>query len=266
MTIIACLCRLRAALLIGLVVGATLFALSAVRSHAQSAGPVIKPILHLGSEGDFAPYNYLDENGDLVGFDIDLGNEICARANFACIWVRNDWETIIDGLLAHRYDAILAGMSNTAERRQYVAFSTGYDNGNAAGVYVGRDTFFDPASATIAVQSNTVHEAHLRAKGYTVQSHPTAAAAIEAVLTGTADLLFGSPSYIDEKLYSVRQHSGQSLVVVWEETIDAGPASIAFRKEDTGLRGIFDEILEQMRVDNSLQQLRLKWFGAKIET
>lgn len=260
------LCRARAILLIALVLGATLFALFTVRAQAQTPAQSLAQTqaqtpIRLGTEAAFYPYTYVDKSGTLAGFDIDLGNALCTRARLSCTWVVNDWESLIDNLLTGRYDAILAGVSNTKTRRKRVAFSSGYEPGTASGIYMGRDSFIRRDTATIAVQSGTVHADHLRALGYTLQLHDTAGAALAAVVTGRADLVFGSPTFLEDPLAAPRH----ALVVLWREDVAAGPASIAFRKEDSALKAKFNAALEEMRADSSLQQLRLKWFGAKIE-
>ncbi len=224
--------------------------------------PARAQTVRLGTEGAFAPFTFFDENGVLSGFDIDLGNEICLRASLSCEWVINDWDTIIDGLLAGKYDAILAGMADTVERRKRVAFSIGYQPGNTAGIYVGTQALIDPATAIIAVQAETVHETHLIAKGYTVRSYPTAGAALDAVLEGEADLVFGSVPFLEKQVFTANRR----LVIIGGEPVGSGPTAIAFRKEDIELRALFDDALRDMEADGSLNRLDDKWFAKKTDT
>ena len=82
--------------------------------------------LILGTEGAYPPFNYTDANGKVQGFEIDLGNEMCRRLKVECEWVTQDWDGIIPGLLARKYDAIIASLYITDERREKIAFSEKY--------------------------------------------------------------------------------------------------------------------------------------------
>ena len=80
----------------------------------------------LATEGAYPPYNFVDDNGNVGGFDIDLGNELCKRAGLECTWVVNEWDTLIPNLIAGNFDAILADMTITAERKKTIDFTRNY--------------------------------------------------------------------------------------------------------------------------------------------
>ena len=76
--------------------------------------------VRIGTEGAYAPWNYLDDAGELAGFEIDLGNARCASApGITCEFVQNEWDSIIPNLQAGNYDVIMAGMSITEERMEH---------------------------------------------------------------------------------------------------------------------------------------------------
>ena len=82
--------------------------------------------VRIGTEGAYPPFGYINESGELEGFEIELGAELCQRANLECTWVINDWESIIPNLQASQYDAIMAGMSITEERDRLIDFTEAY--------------------------------------------------------------------------------------------------------------------------------------------
>ena len=72
--------------------------------------------VRMGTEGAYPPYNFINDKGELDGFEIEYGNMLCEMAKLECTWVKNDWDSIIPNLVSSNYDVIIAGMSITAER------------------------------------------------------------------------------------------------------------------------------------------------------
>jgi polar amino acid transport system substrate-binding protein len=92
--------------------------LAALTSAAATPSPLTAeevPILkvRLGTEGALPPWNFLDAAGNVTGFDIDVGNELCARAGLDCEWIVNNSDTMIPDLKARKFDAIVSAMDRT---------------------------------------------------------------------------------------------------------------------------------------------------------
>jgi len=82
--------------------------------------------LRVATVGDYPPFNFVNDAGELAGFDVDVARALCARMGVTCELVRHPWAELIPGLRAGRFDAVAASMSITAERRQLVSFTNRY--------------------------------------------------------------------------------------------------------------------------------------------
>ena len=84
--------------------------------------------IRIGVEGAYPPFSKTEADGSVTGFDIDIANALCAQMNAKCTMVKQDWDGIIPALLARKYDAIIATMDITAERKKKVAFTNKYQH------------------------------------------------------------------------------------------------------------------------------------------
>ena len=118
-------------------------------------------VLRIGTEGAYAPFNYTNADGTLGGFDVDIANAICADMQVTCEITAQDWDGIIPGLKAGKYDAIVAAMSVTPEREQQVSFTEPYFS-NTLVFLAKQDSSFDPSNSddinahSIAAQRSTI--------------------------------------------------------------------------------------------------------------
>ncbi len=114
--------------------------------------------LTIASEGARPPFNYLDADNQLAGFEIELGRELCRRLHRTCSFVTQDWDGLIPGLLAHQYDALMAALDITEERRAKIAFSIPYLR-MPASFAVGKDSALKEATpAALAGKTVGVEE------------------------------------------------------------------------------------------------------------
>ncbi|MBC8158624.1 MAG: transporter substrate-binding domain-containing protein, partial [Alphaproteobacteria bacterium] len=112
------------------------FAIIVAAAMLVSGAAVAADKIRMGTEGAYPPFNQIDPSGKLTGFDVDIGNALCEQMKADCTWVTQDWDGIIPGLLAKKYDTIIASMSITDERKEAVDFTERYYSNSLR--YVGK--------------------------------------------------------------------------------------------------------------------------------
>ena len=221
-------------------------------SHAQT--------VRMGTEGAYAPYNFINDSGEVDGFERELGDELCARAELTCEWVTNDWDSIIPNLVSGNYDTIIAGMSITDERDEVIDFTQNYIP-PAASAYVGLAADVDTQGGVIAAQVNTIQAAHVAESGATLLEFATPDETIAAVTNGEADAVFADKDY----LRPIVDESGMELVFAGEDVQLGGGVGMGLRESDAELKAKFDEAIQSMKDDGTLDTLIYKWFGDEAQ-
>ncbi|RJG13054.1 amino acid ABC transporter [Pseudomonas cavernicola] len=93
---------------------------------AFGTGAVAADKLKIGTEGAYPPFNLIDASGQVVGFDVEIAQALCAKMKVECDVVTSDWDGIIPALNAKKFDFLAASMSITDERKQAVDFTAPY--------------------------------------------------------------------------------------------------------------------------------------------
>ena len=117
--------------------------------------------VRLGTEGAYEPWNFINDAGEIDGFEREVGDELCTRAELTCEWVTNDWDSIIPNLVSGNYDVIIAGMSITDERDEVIDFTQNYTPPDPS-AFLATDAGLDVTSGVIAAQSSTIQAAFAR--------------------------------------------------------------------------------------------------------
>ena len=237
----------------------------ATMAHAENPTQIStnpRQPMTIGTEPGFAPYIFLDSTGQITGFDRDMGDELCLRAQFDCTWVATDFNALIPDLAAGQFDLVIAGLTDTPERRQSVDFSSVYLSGGTTNFFVGRPDAPLPSLARIAVQAGTLQESRLIALGYTPLPFASNQAALEAVLAGDADLAFGADAYMQHATLA----RFRDLKVLHSDVSDVTGASIALGQHNDALRDRLDAVIAAMRDDGTIDRLAAKWFPVEGDT
>ncbi|WP_050602669.1 transporter substrate-binding domain-containing protein [Ruegeria sp. 6PALISEP08] len=228
---------------------------------ALTAGIAMADTVRMGTEGAYPPYNFINDAGEIDGFEREVGDELCKRANLECEWVKNDWDSIIPNLVSGNYDTIIAGMSITDERDEVIDFTQNYFP-PAASAYVGAAEGVDVASGIVAAQTATIQAGHVAESGATLVEFATPEETIAAVRNGEADAVFADKDF----LVPIVDESGGELIFVGDDVPLGGGIGLGIRESDSELRGKFDEAITSMKADGTLNELIGKWFGEGVPT
>jgi lysine-arginine-ornithine-binding protein len=250
----------------GLMAAAAL-ALLATGVHAQE-----KRQVKIGTEGAYPPFNSIDANGELVGFDVDIAKALCEAANFECEFVVQDWDGIIPGLIAKKYDAIVASMSITEQRKEVVDFTDKYYNTPAKFVAAeGAGFDISPeglAGMAVGVQRATIHENFVRAKfpETEVRAYATQDEANADLVSGRLDLVMAdSVALLDGFLET---DAGEGFEFVGPDYNDpefhGEGVGVAIRKGEDDLRAEFNEAIDKIRADGTYQAINEKYFDFDV--
>lgn len=245
----------------------------------------------IATEGSYAPYNFKDAGGNLVGFDIDLGIDLCKRMNIECKFVEQAWDGIIPSLTAGRYDAIMAAMGIQPAREKVIGFSRPYlltpmtfvttaDSplpGALAPIEddIPLDKITPEQKAELdeftkvfegvkfGVQTGTSHERFMKEMMPSVQlsTYDTIDNVVMDLKAGRIDASLSSISFLkpltdkpdnkDLKLFGPKMTGG-----VFGKGVGVG-----IRKEDAELKAMFDNAIDAAVADGTVKKLSMQWFG-----
>ena len=221
-------------------------------------------VLRIGTEGAYAPFNYTNADGSLGGFDIEIANALCDDMQMTCEIIAQDWDGIIPGLKAGKYDAIVAAMSITPERAEQVSFTDPYFSNTL--VFLAKEgSAFDPSNSddinakSIAAQRSTISSQWLE------ETYPAANMQLYDTLSN-AFLDLGSgrvEAMISDKLPAVEwlsSASGSSYVVKGDEIDINDNFGIAVRLGDP-LQAKINTSLANIKANGTYDAINQKYFA-----
>jgi lysine-arginine-ornithine-binding protein len=234
----------------------------------MSAGSVFAETLKLGTEGAYAPFNSVDPNGKLVGFDIDIGNALCDAMKVKCEWVTSDWDGIIPALQAKKFDALIASMSITADRKKKIDFTNKYYTSPVKFARIKGSkieiTKKGMKGKTVGVQGGTVTENFINGhfKGILkVKTYGTQDEANLDFLAGRVDLLaadaFVLYKFLDSDAGKVAEAAGPNFD---DKKYLGEGIGIGVRKGDNDLRKKLNKAIAKIRADGTYKKINDKYF------
>jgi octopine/nopaline transport system substrate-binding protein len=247
----------------------------------------------IATEGAYAPYNMHAPDGKLIGFEIDLGDDLCKRMKIQCTWMAQDWDGMIPALNAGKFDAIMDGMSITEARLKVIDFSRNYtqspslflvrkDSALAKLPMTGVPVSLDDKDATdkaiaalkpmlkgktVGVQVATIQYNLLKAyfgDDITIRTYKTTQEHDLDLAAGRIDAELASASYL---ISTLAKPGGDQFVEVgpgFTGGLLGKGTGVGLRKSDPELKAMFDTALDAAIKDGTLKTLSIKWFKTDI--
>ena len=229
--------------------------------------------IRVGVEGAYPPFSWVEKDGTLKGFDIDIAMALCEEIGAECVLVPQDWDGIIPALLARKYDAIIASMSITEERKKKVAFSEKYYNTPAkfarkkgSGITISKAGL---KGKTVGVQRATTHDNFITGEfgdSVEIKRYGTQDEAYLDAIAGRVDLLLADSIAMDDGFLKTDKGKGWEFV---------GPgysdpkyfgvgAGIAVRKSDGELAKLFSLAIKVIRSNGVYHRINGKYFAFDV--
>ena len=252
-------------------------------------GNVYADKIRIGTEGAYPPWNSKDESGKLIGFEIELAYTLCRYIGQQCTVVEQDWDGMIPALIMRKFDAIMAGMSITAERQKAINFSQGYADEVASLAVMkgssleGLDTpaginLTKPnadakkalktltaalAGKTVCVQTATIHQNFLDSGDVgkvNVRTYKTQDEVNLDLASGRCDAALAAAVAFND----YAEKSGKPVVLTGP-TFSGGAfgngVGVSIRKDDTELLKKFNAAINKARKNGDISRIAIKWFG-----
>ncbi|MBF0675120.1 ABC transporter substrate-binding protein [Pseudomonas sp.] len=224
--------------------------------------------LTIGTEGAYPPFNLIDASGQVVGFDVEIGQALCAEMKVECNVVTSDWDGIIPALNSGKFDMLIASMSITEERQQAVDFTNPY--------YTNKLQFVAPKSANFKTDKDSLKGKVIGAQRATIAGSwldDNLGNSIEIKLYDTQEnaYLDLSSGRIDGILADtfvqwewLKSDAGKNFEFKGEPVFDNDKIGIAVRKGDDELRERLNKALAAIVANGTYKKINDKYFPFSI--
>ncbi|KPH05336.1 transporter substrate-binding domain-containing protein (plasmid) [Rhizobium acidisoli] len=260
---------------------------------ANNAGAMDRKTLTIASEGASPPWNAITPQGELAGFDIDVGRDLCRRMKFECTFVPQDWDGIIPALTVGKFDAIMSGMAITEKRKKSIAFSKPYAGGFNQ-LVIRKDLNLPPTDTSAELDLTTIDpekqakieelRAALNGRTLGVLRSSNSEAVLNELFGKVATIRsYDSQDNMHLDLVAERIDGGLADYFTWKAFLDSmdggiatlygpqlsgglwGPGvGVGLRQDDGELVAAFDSAIEAATSDGTLKQLSEQWFKIDV--
>lgn len=231
------------------------------------------PSVRIAVEGAFPPFNYIDQNNELQGFEVDLGRALCEAMRARCTFVQHQWDGIVNGLINREYDAIMSSLAITEARRKRIGFSRRYylmpaafmaaKSTEVAGIAPGA-----LAGKRVGTTDRSEHAAFLEGlyKDTEVRLYGRLEEAILDLKADRIDLVLGDKLPLTQFLAGP---DGECCRIVGDAPKSQAylrrAVGVGLRKEDEDLKTLFDRAIEEVKRNGTYDRIRARYFPVDIK-
>lgn len=221
----------------------------------------------IGIEGAYAPFNSKNQQGEIVGFDADVAMSLCKKMRSECELITLEWDSIIPGLNARKYDFIVSSLSITEERKNAVDFTDPYYS-NQQQFVARKDVDFRTdiktlKSKKIGTQRSTQAAIWLEDNvGGNIYLYDTQENAYLDLFSGRVDALLADKYAIFSWLEN--EPEGSYYEFKGEPINRQDKVGIALRKGENHLRNKLNKALEEIKLDGTYERISNKYFPFSI--
>ncbi|ALL64847.1 Lysine-arginine-ornithine-binding periplasmic protein precursor [Paraburkholderia caribensis MBA4] len=246
--------------------------LMAATATAASAAEIKE--IRFGVEASYAPFESKSPAGELQGFDIDIGNAVCARLKAKCVWVENAFDGLIPALQARKFNAINSDMSITDQRRAVIDFTDPiYVIPNQ--MIAKKGSGLQPTAASlkgkhVGVLQGTIQETYAKAKwapaGVDVIPYQTQDQVYADLVAGRLDASFQDAEAASKGFLKKPQGAGFEFAgpAVSDEKLLGSGVGFGLRKGDAQLKDAVNQALKELKADGTIDKLAAKYFDVKV--
>ncbi|MCY6484401.1 transporter substrate-binding domain-containing protein [Clostridium aestuarii] len=220
----------------------------------------------VGLDDSFPPMGFRSEEDEIIGFDIDMANEMAKRMGVEIEYMPTEWSGVIPSLKSKKFTIIISAMSVSEERKKEIAFSNPYILEKQVIVVKKDNTSINSPEnlkdKVVGVQLGSTSDEAIKPLKNTIKKvvqYDKNTEALQDLAIGRLDAVA-----VDELVarYYIKEHNDKYRVV--EKEISKEPIAIGIRKEDTKLKEKFDETLKAMQEDGTMSKISKQWFGEDI--
>lgn len=222
-----------------------------------------KGVIRIAMSGAYPPFNFVNDQNEVVGFDPAIGTEIAKRMGLEAEIVTTAWDGIIGGLLSNKYDAIVGSMTITEERDEVVDFVGPYYSDKRA-IFTqpgsGITSLEDLEGKKVGLTLGETHEDWARERGYNVSTYKGLPELLLELENGRVDAI------VNDSIAAILAmgEKGQEYEMFADPTTEPFGAGIAIREGSPELAAAMQEALDSMMEDGTYLELAEKWVGADI--
>jgi polar amino acid transport system substrate-binding protein len=239
---------------------------------AQSPGPGEPQAIRVAVEGAYPPFNFVDQNGELQGFEVNLLAALCEAMKARCTPVLHQWDGIVRGLINREYDAIMSSLEITERRKRRIAFSRRYYLVPPVivagkGTELSRDLAGALAGRRVGAVDGSEHAAYVRAvhPGAELVTYAKLEEANLDLLTERLDAVVGDKLAMTKFLGTPEGDCCRIAADIPPEPAHFGQGyGVGVRQEDEALRLAFDRAIEQVMADGTYDRIRARYFPFDI--